>query len=408
MDHQTYIGLLYILPGALLLLSLLWAVFVPLRSFRKVRSAYVPSTPSERSGNSEISENSGISGNSGTCTPGLSVIAYCMSDEDEIEKFIRAVEKQRFRDFEVIIVTGSGLETSSILSERYRDLPWVSFTFIPPQTHNLSRHKLAYTLGIKRAKGEIVLTTMTNVSIPSDRWLEDMVSPFRNPWVQFALGYSHPDFSEFPKRLRGWINFREICESAVWISAALSGKTLRGDGHNLAFRKELFFRNNGYSASNHLVGGDDDIFVHSLAAGDNCAVVLSADSILTVEWGASARRMYRGLRERHRFDYRFLPRLPRLMGATLPLCNWMALLSAAALATAFLTESPFNWTGACASLFPLLLLWLVESVTIGKAAVINRSAPSPLKTPFRLLFLPFASLWSRMHSHSRMNYNWDR
>jgi cellulose synthase/poly-beta-1,6-N-acetylglucosamine synthase-like glycosyltransferase len=45
-----------------------------------------------------------------------------------------------------------------------------------------------------------------------------------------------------------------------------------GVGRNLAYRRSMFFENNGYGAHNHLVSGDDDLFVNSNATKANTTV----------------------------------------------------------------------------------------------------------------------------------------
>lgn len=411
MDHQLYISLLYILPASLLVVSALWMIFVPLRGFRKVRSAFTPTDSSGDFQDVPVPEESPVPEEESSgpdASPALSVIAYCENSEESIGRFLEATASQTFRDFEVIVVTDSGMEASALLAERFRDRRDVSFTFIPPDTHNLSRRKLAYTLGIKRAKGRVVLTTVTNIGDVSPRWLEEMMRPFDDSWVQVVTGYSHPDFSEFPRRLRDWTRFQELSESVEWLAPALSGNVIRGDGHNLAFLRELFFRNNGYAATNHLVGGDDDLFVHSIADNGNSAVALSGDAILTVEWGHSAPRMLRDLRERHRFDARFLPRWPRLEAGSLGLCSWILLLSAVALTVAFSIETPVGWLGLGTVWLLTTLTWLAQALTVSRASVILQSRLSGWFIPFMLLWRPFAGLRSRLGSRRRLNYTWRR
>jgi hypothetical protein len=45
-----------------------------------------------------------------------------------------------------------------------------------------------------------------------------------------------------------------------------------GVGRNLAYRKRLFFENKGFGSYNHIISGDDDLFVNSKANKKNTAV----------------------------------------------------------------------------------------------------------------------------------------
>jgi len=54
----------------------------------------------------------------------------------------------------------------------------------------------------------------------------------------------------------------------------LAGLPYMGVGRNLAYRKNLFFRNKGFSAINHIPSGDDDLFINQVATKNNTAIVL--------------------------------------------------------------------------------------------------------------------------------------
>jgi hypothetical protein len=45
-----------------------------------------------------------------------------------------------------------------------------------------------------------------------------------------------------------------------------------GVGRNLAYRRSIFFKNKGYGAYNHLISGDDDLFVNTNALRSNTCV----------------------------------------------------------------------------------------------------------------------------------------
>ena len=45
-----------------------------------------------------------------------------------------------------------------------------------------------------------------------------------------------------------------------------------GVGRNLAYRRSVFFGNKGFGTHNHIISGDDDLFVNTNATGDNTAV----------------------------------------------------------------------------------------------------------------------------------------
>jgi len=53
---------------------------------------------------------------------------------------------------------------------------------------------------------------------------------------------------------------------------AIRGLPYMGVGRNLAYRRSVFFENKGFGSHNHIVSGDDDLFVNSIANGKNTSV----------------------------------------------------------------------------------------------------------------------------------------
>jgi hypothetical protein len=51
-----------------------------------------------------------------------------------------------------------------------------------------------------------------------------------------------------------------------------------GVGRNLSYKKEVFFKNKGFSSINHIPGGDDDLFINKVATKDNTAIVIDSDA----------------------------------------------------------------------------------------------------------------------------------
>ena len=56
-----------------------------------------------------------------------------------------------------------------------------------------------------------------------------------------------------------------------------------GTGRNLAYKKNVFFRNKGFSAHNHLPGGDDDLFINATSNGRNTKVVVDKEAFTLSE-----------------------------------------------------------------------------------------------------------------------------
>ncbi len=312
----------------------------------------------------------------------VSVVVYAPTDEEEIRRWLEMALNQDYPDYEVIIVTQASAENARMMADHFQNLHnRLRITFINPEARGLSMRKLALTIGIKAAEGDIVLTTSTSVEIPSEKWLSEMAAPFASEDTAMALGAVRPDFRNMGSGARGYRKFLWITTTARWISAALHQKAYRGQGDNLAFRRQLFFDHKGYADSLLLKCGDDDIFVSSIAADGAASVVVSPDSLLQEAAGVEASMRWQESREQHRFTSRLLPSGPARLAGTASFCRWAV--PACCSAAALVSPLPLNM-GIAGGL--LLLFWIAEIIIYSRAA-------KRLLTPGAAILAPYYGLW---------------
>lgn len=351
--------------------------------------------------------------------PKASVIVYTsFDDEAELLEYLDKLTTQDYPDFEVIVVcesTAGGVESiTEQCSSRYNN---VYITFIPPGSHNVSRRKLALTLGMKAAKGDVVVTTVSNAIPSSSRWLSTLLYPFYAPEeakarkagagdVEVALGYTHPDYHEMGGLGRWYREFVTLISDVTWISSALGRHPYRGDGYNLAFRRDLFFRHKGYAGSVYLHSGDDDIFIHEVATPQNTRMVLHPESILTIYWGDASRRMWTLRKEQYAFTSRWLPRKPFRREGALSLCQWLMPIFCAAAILLALTH-PYMWIAPIAL---LLIFWNCEILLYRKAATTLQATRLWWAVPIFWLLKPILNFFFRLrhYRHRRKNFTWQR
>ncbi len=334
----------------------------------------------------------------------LSVIVYAYTDMEETQSYIQRIMAQDYPDFEVIVVNEGSAETLGVLNERiggtYDNL---YITFIPHDAHNLSRRKLAYTVGMKASKGEIVLTTASNCRIPSKRWLSDMMKPFNeDATIDIVLGYSHVDFQDMRGAGKWYRQMDATLTACQWIGSAAMGSPYRGDCFNLAYKREIFFSQKGYARTIQLVNGDDDLFLMPVMNGDNTAVAISPDSILTTEWEEVANRVLAETKERYQFTAQFLPQLPFVRAGVGSLMQWLTLLASAAAA---LAAWP-SYAGIIIAAVFLMVVWTSETLIYRRTARRLESICLWWSFPFFLLWHPFGNFIfrTRRRAHRRKNY----
>jgi hypothetical protein len=135
--------------------------------------------------------------------------------------------------------------------------------------------KFPLSIGIKTAKHEIVLLTDADCVPASEFWIEKMQEGFTGE-TEIVLGYGalHKKKGMLNKLTR-WETFHTALQ---YLSYASAGMAYMGVGRNLSYKKSVFFRHKGFSAHNHVPGGDDDLFINKAATKKNTAIVIDKDA----------------------------------------------------------------------------------------------------------------------------------
>lgn len=213
--------------------------------------------------------------------PPVSVIICARNESENLQKFLPAVLEQDYPNFEVIVVNDGSTDESedvlTIFEDKYSNL-YHSFT--PDGARYISRKKLALTVGIKASKHDWLVFTEANCRPVSRDWLKLMARNF-TPSTDIVLGYSGYEQG------KGWFQrkaaFTNLLMSIRYLGFALLDKPFMGIGRNMAYRKELFFKNKGFSSHLNLQRGDDDLFINEVSTPFNTKVETSPGAIVRME-----------------------------------------------------------------------------------------------------------------------------
>ena len=89
------------------------------------------------------------------------------------------------------------------------------------------------------------------------------------------------------ERGKGWlhkrVSFDNLFTSMRYLGYALAGKPYMGIGRNMAYRKELFYAQKGFSAHLNLQRGDDDLFINKTATAENTRIETDANAVVRVQ-----------------------------------------------------------------------------------------------------------------------------
>lgn len=210
--------------------------------------------------------------------PPLSVIICAKNESENLRRYLPAILEQDYPVFEVIVINnGSTDDTEDLLTIFEEKYPHLYHSFTPEDARFVSHKKLALTLGIKASKYDWLVFTEANCTPVSRNWLRLMARNF-TPKTEIVLG--HYRYEE----AKGWfhekVSFNALFTAMRYLGFALIGKPYMGIGRNMAYRKELFFKQKGFSTHLNLRRGDDDLFVNQAANGTNTQVELDEEAII--------------------------------------------------------------------------------------------------------------------------------
>jgi glycosyltransferase involved in cell wall biosynthesis len=205
-------------------------------------------------------------------------VIICARDEDEnIARNLPGILVQDYvTSHEVIVVNDNSIDdTKYILAELQKKFRKLQIVDLTQEAKMIAGKKFPLSIGIKEAKHEIVLLTDADCVPASEHWIFKMQDAFSNG-TEVALGYGA--YQKEPGFLNKAIRFETFHTAMQYFGYALAGKPYMGVGRNLAYRKNLFFRNKGFSSINHIPSGDDDLFINRVATKDNTAVVIDPEA----------------------------------------------------------------------------------------------------------------------------------
>lgn len=332
--------------------------------------------------------------------PAMSVIVYCKDSARALEKLLPEILNQNLDvPFEVIVATDGRSDQAEdvvkLLAAEHKNL---RMTYVPDEAHALSRKKLAVTLGVKAARYDYVVLTDAHATVSSYDWLRLIGRHFAEG-KEVVIGTSYPVDA---RKEGGMTRFNMLADKVTYLSGAIAGNAYRGSECNLAFRRQLFFDNNGFTESVGLHHGIDDIFLSRIVRDGNYGVELSGQA--QTGYTVPARGSYRNERVRHEFTGRKLSKGSRRLMGLGSLCMWLWL-------AATVAAGVMLWP----AVLPLCVLVAAGIVWIGVTAAAWCAAAKVLHVPVSgwmmpvyLFVRPLTTQWMRLagHRHRSANYTW--
>ena len=212
----------------------------------------------------------------------VSVVVCARDEAANLAKNLPGVLVQQYpTTHEVIVVNhNSQDETKYLLDELKKTFRHLQPVNLTQEAKGIPGKKYPLSIGIREAKHEIVLLTDADCVPATEFWMQHMQDGYYDG-IELVLGYGA--YYKRPGLLNKLIRFDTFHSALQYLSFALAGKPYMGVGRNLSYKKGLFFRHKGFSSINHVLSGDDDLFISLAANGKNTNVVIDPNAFTLSE-----------------------------------------------------------------------------------------------------------------------------
>ena len=188
-------------------------------------------------------------------SPFVSVVIAARDEEDYIGACLDSLSTQTYPHdrFEVIVVDDDSSDQTFHEASRR---PVASVIRPDARFDDHAAKKRPMATGIAHAKGDIILTTDADCTVPAG-WIEAMVTTLTSQ-TDVVVGFSQIKHASSPGSL--WDRLQALDFLALLAAAAGStglGSALAATGQNFGFRKSIFRQVGGYEDVKHRASGDD-------------------------------------------------------------------------------------------------------------------------------------------------------
>lgn len=207
----------------------------------------------------------------------VSVIVCAKNEEESIKKLVPLLAEQDYPDYEIILIDdASSDETLDIFEEFEKQYHHVKLVKVENNEAFWGNKKFALTLGIKAAKKEYLLFTDADCYPTSKDWITQMSSQFTmSKTIVLGYGAYEKVKGSFLNKI---IRFDEMLTATQYFAWAKLGAPFMGEGRNMAYKKEEFFKVNGYIEHMNIRSGEDSLFINQAANKKNTAICYTPDS----------------------------------------------------------------------------------------------------------------------------------
>lgn len=204
---------------------------------------------------------------------GISVIVASHNDLVVLKKVLQDLLNQKYQEFEIIVVDDRSNDgTPEYLKEiKHNNLKIITISQVRKE---LSPKKNALTQGIQSAKYEKLAFTDADCRL-SEKWLKSINNAFASG-AELVLGVGN--YEEKSGLLNAFIQYETFTTMLYFFTTAKLKMPHMALGRNIAYKKPLWEKVNGFSSHERILSGDDDLFVNSLPKNTKIALMYEKES----------------------------------------------------------------------------------------------------------------------------------
>jgi glycosyltransferase involved in cell wall biosynthesis len=212
----------------------------------------------------------------GQTFPPVSIIIAAMNELKNLKELLPLLEKQDYPDFEIVVADDRSSDgTYDYLLNNEESFRKVTFSRIESTPSHFTPKKYAMTVAIKKSKNDIILTTDADCRPVDNQWIKQMTTQLTAD-RSVVLGVS--PYYYYKGLLNAFIRYETLQTAVQYLSFTLAKIPFMGVGRNLMFRKELFWKTNGYARHADLLSGDDDLFINEATNSTNVAISVEKET----------------------------------------------------------------------------------------------------------------------------------
>ncbi len=213
--------------------------------------------------------------------PDVSVVVTCQNQQHLLQQLLPVLLTQQYEaDYEVIVVDlCNNRDTTEWLEAMAECYPHLHRSFCPATARDISRQRLALSLGAKAASGQWLVFLSSEAQLPGCHWLQHLTA-FCDSQADAVLGVVR--YAEGG----GWygqkVRFLQLWQQLAWFPHAVSHAPYCAHSGLLCYRRSHFLSHQGFASSGLLAVGAEALLVNHNIVKGRCRINLLPEAAVTL------------------------------------------------------------------------------------------------------------------------------